>query len=86
MNKGCKGWASSSSSSAEGPDEPSPTNPEPEFISDSIQGSVSEEDLKSGMRQLGVGRGSVSKDRTDSTSAQDGKMTISHLIFTILLN
>ncbi|XP_053200633.1 synapse-associated protein 1-like isoform X2 [Panonychus citri] len=71
MNKGCKGWASSSSSSAEGPDEPSPTNPEPEFISDSIQGSVSEEDLKSGMRQLGVGRGSVSKDRTDSTSAQD---------------
>ncbi|XP_074599558.1 uncharacterized protein LOC141853933 [Brevipalpus obovatus] len=53
-NKGCKGWASSSSSSAEGPDDPSPTNPEPEFISDTIQGSVSDEDLQSGMRQLGL--------------------------------
>lgn len=73
LNKGVKGWASSSSSSAEGPDEPSPTNPEPEFISDSIQGSVSEEDLKSGMRQLGIGRSSGSKDRSDSTSAQDDK-------------
>lgn len=69
MNKGCKGWASSSSSEAEGPDDPSPTNPEPEFISDSIRGSgLSDEDFQSGMRQLGIGK------RTDSKqdSVQDG--------------
>ncbi|RWS11152.1 synapse-associated protein 1-like protein [Dinothrombium tinctorium] len=54
MDKACKGWASSSSSSGEGPDEPSPTGGEPEFISDSIHGNVTDEDLQKGMRQLGV--------------------------------
>jgi len=36
---------------------------EPEFISDSIQGSVTPEDLRTGMRELGVdSRKSTSKD------------------------
>ena len=68
LSKGCKGWASSSSSSAEGPDELSPTTTEPEFVSDCIQGSVTPEDLHTGMRQLGM-------DKSKSTS-KDGKFFI----------
>ncbi|RWS31281.1 synapse-associated protein 1-like protein [Leptotrombidium deliense] len=62
MNKGSKGWASSSSSSAEGPDEPSPTGAEPEFISDSIRGNMTDEDLRKGMRQLGMDNKQSSRD------------------------
>ncbi|CAG2171647.1 unnamed protein product, partial [Oppiella nova] len=66
--KGNTSWSSSRSSSAEGPDEPgddqSPTGAEPEFISDAYQGSqVSAEEVRKGMRQLGV--------RKDSNKATD---------------
>ena len=66
-------WSSSRSSSAEGPDDPgddqSPTGAEPEFVSDAYQGShVSAEDVRKGMRQLGV--------RKDSNKAADGKSTL----------
>lgn len=64
-------WSSSRSSSAEGPDDPgdqSPTGAEPEFISDAYQGSqVSAEEVRKGMRQLGV--------RKDSNKASDGMFT-----------
>lgn len=52
----------SSSSESEGPDDFSPTNPEPEFVSDYIQGSVTEEDVVSGMRQMGVSKTDSVKD------------------------
>jgi len=52
-----------SSSESEGPDDLSPTgNPEPEFVSDYIQGSVTEEDVVSGMRQMGVSKTDSIKD------------------------
>ena len=66
LNSRSKGRQSSSSES-EGPDDISPTNPEPEFVSDYIQGNVTEEDLVSGMRQMGV-------SKTDSV--KDGKFSI----------
>lgn len=61
-------WSSSRSSSAEGPDDPnddqSPTGAEPEFVSDAYQSSkVSAEEVRKGMRQLGV--------RKDSNKATD---------------
>lgn len=61
MNSRSKGRQSSSSES-EGPDDISPTNPEPEFVSDFIQGNVTEEDLVSGMRGLGVAKTDSIKD------------------------
>lgn len=60
VNK-CNRWESSSSES-EGPDDISPTNPEPEFISDTLQSNVTDEELASGMRQLGVQKSQLSKD------------------------
>lgn len=44
----------------------SPTSENPEFVSDSIQGDISADDLKKGMRQLGV-------SKTDSKT-DDGKL------------
>ena len=61
LNSRSKGRQSSSSES-EGPDDISPTNPEPEFVSDFIQGNVTEEDLASGMRQMGVSKANSVKD------------------------
>ncbi|CAG2178746.1 unnamed protein product, partial [Oppiella nova] len=77
--KGNTSWSSSRSSSAEGPDEPgddqSPTGAEPEFISDAYQGEqVSAEEVRKGMRQLGV--------RKDSNKATD--VTKTHESYNIL--
>lgn len=70
IKDGNKSWSSSRSSSAEGPDDPnldSPTNADPEFISDSFQGKISDEDLRQGMKQLGVSGNDDNKDgKSDS--------------------
>jgi len=60
-NPNCKGRQSSSEEEYEGPDDISPTNP-PEFVSDQFQGNVNEEDLVSGMKQMGVSKKESFKD------------------------
>lgn len=67
-----KGWGSTSSSEAEGPDdEISPSNDGSEFVSDTFQGdgSSAAEEVQKGMKALGVKRG----DSKTSTGTSDGK-------------
>lgn len=72
-----KGWGSTSSSEAEGPDdEISPSNDTTEFVSDTFQGDVSAEEVRKGMKALGVKRGD------SKTSASDGKLTSVSILFT----
>lgn len=67
---GCKGWGSTSSSEAEGPDEISPSSENAEFISDTFQGSGSDPYQRSDTIQSTTSGG---VRRTDSIKAIDGK-------------
>ena len=67
---GCKGWGSTSSSEAEGPDEISPSSENAEFISDTFQGSAGDPLQRSDTIQSTTSGG---VRRTDSIRATDGK-------------
>lgn len=62
-NMTCSKGGRQSSSESEGPDDIPDDNPEPEFVSDYLaQGSVTEEDVVSGMRAMGVSKTDSIKD------------------------